>query len=70
MSVPTMKDATAIGEKYPKLMPSVEDCSWCETVFEHLYRGETIAEICDTCEECGRCVACCGDDGTCKKHSP
>lgn len=59
------KNATAIGEKYPKLPPSIEECSWCETVWTHLYRGEIIEEIGDSCKECGRCVACCGDEGVC-----
>jgi len=59
------KKATAIGKKYPKLVKSVEECSWCETVWEHLYRGEAIDQIGDSCEKCGRCVACCGDEGAC-----
>lgn len=63
MATTTMKkNATAIGEKYPKLKTSVAECHWCETVWEHLYRGETIG---DSCKECGRCVACCGDEGVC-----
>ncbi len=60
-----LKNATAIGEKYPKLISSVVDCHWCETVWAKLFRGETENLGNDACKECGRCVACCDDEEAC-----
>jgi hypothetical protein len=62
-----MKNATAIGDKYPKLISAVERCHWCETVWTKLYRGDPIEDIDDTCDKCGRCVACCADEGVCEE---